>query len=229
MIPRKDTHCPHTMHILFFDTETNGLPRTRCNPTAADYPSIVQLAWQLWESTPTGNRLLSRHSHIVRPPMNIVWNLESQGFHKITHQQAMDEGMYASDVIRLFRDDLGTADMIVAHNLTFDFEVLNAEAERRGIPPLVWPARSLCTMKESKDFCKLPSASRHHSDYKYPKLSELHTLLFGSTDDITFHNADHDVEATQQCFYDLIRRRVLRRPDDRLFLETFLEADASAL
>jgi hypothetical protein len=81
-------------------------------------------------------------------------------------------------------------------------------------------------MKESKDFCKLPSTSSHHNDYKYPKLSELYTLLFGSTDTITFHNADHDVDATQTCFYELVRRRVLRRPDDRLFLETFLDASA---
>lgn len=214
------------MRILFFDTETNGLPRTRVNPTAADFPSIVQLAWQLWESAPTGNHLLSRHSHIVRPPMYIVWNLESERFHTISYQRAMDEGEYASDVIRFFRHDLSTADMIVAHNLSFDFDVLNAEIERRGIPPVVWPARSLCTMKESKDYCKLPSTSSHHNDYKYPKLSELYTLLFGSPDAITFHNADHDVDATQTCFYELVRRRVLRRPDDRLFLETFLDASA---
>ena len=217
----------HTMRILFFDTETNGLPRTRINPTAADFPSIVQLAWQLWESTPTGNHLLSRHSHIVRPPMNIVWNLESQRFHTISHQRAMDEGMYASDVLRLFREDMGTADMVVAHNLTFDLDVLNAEAERRGIAPLLWPARSLCTMKESKEFCKLPSTSSYHTDpYKYPKLSELYTLLFGSTDDITFHNADNDVDATQKCFYELTRRRVLLRPDDRLFRDAFLDVSA---
>jgi len=211
---------PTKMRILFFDTETNGLPK-RPAVTAADYPSIVQLAWQLWDSNKTTQTLISKHSHIIKPPPSTVWNLESQQFHTITQQQALDDGEHCSDVLHLLRDDLLMTDMIVAHNLTFDVQVLNAEAERRGIPPLLWPARSLCTMKASKDFCKLPSTSSYHTDpYKYPKLSELYAILFRGSEGIVFHNAAYDVEATQKCFHELVRRRVLRL-DDRLFLVCF--------
>jgi len=211
---------PTKMRILFFDTETNGLPK-RPAISAADYPSIVQLAWQLWDSNKTTQTLISKHSHIIKPPLLTVWNLESQQFHTITHQRAIDEGEHCSDIFHLLRDDLLMTDMIVAHNLSFDLQVLNAEAERRGLPPLLWPSRSLCTMKASKDFCKLPSTSSYHTDpYKFPKLSELYSLLFETSAGITFHNAADDVEATQKCFHELARRRVLRF-EDRLFLVCF--------
>ena len=110
------------MRILFFDTETNGLPK-RPATTAADYPSIVQLAWQLWDSNKTTQALISKHSHIIKPPLLTVWNLESQEFHKITHQQALDEGKHCSDVFHLLRDDLLLTDLIVAHNLSFDLNL----------------------------------------------------------------------------------------------------------
>jgi DNA polymerase-3 subunit alpha/DNA polymerase-3 subunit epsilon len=196
------------MRILFFDTETNGLPKgPRGSANPHDWPAIVQLAWQVWEFSDSPRHLYSA-SYIVRPHPELVWDLGSQGFHRITKDRALSEGDDAAEVLEAFRTALSESSILVAHNLAFDKPVLSAELSRRGFPALAWPTIECCTMVASKNYCRLPSAYSR-TDYKFPKLSELHALLFGINTPITFHNAANDVEATVQCFRRLVELEVL--------------------
>lgn len=73
--------------------------------------------------------------------------------------------------------DFEQADLVCAHNYSFDCSFLSAEFSRcrREFEP----KNSFCTMKNSITACKIP---RHNSrGYKYPKLSELCSCL-GITD-----------------------------------------------
>ena len=216
---------PSEMRVLFFDTETNGLPKgPRGSSNPSDWPAIVQLAWQVWEfpsaspDASTGGTStkepspISAVSYIICPSPELVWDLGSQAFHTISKERATTEGVDAGEALTAFRAALAATPLVVAHNLAFDKPVLDAEIVRRGLPPLSWPSlrggRECCTMLESKDFCRLPSMYSR-TEYKYPKLSELHALLFGNQTSIVFHNAANDVEATVQCFRRLVTLGVI--------------------
>jgi DNA polymerase III epsilon subunit-like protein len=62
----------------------------------------------------------------------------------------------------------------VAHNAEFDFNVLvNAIKWDLGIDPIVLDKPVFCTMKLSKNICRIPS----NYGFKSPKLSELYQFV----------------------------------------------------
>lgn len=62
------------------------------------------------------------------------------------------------------------------------------------------------TKNESTEFCAIPGGKG--GKYKWPKLEELHEILFGEKFDMA-HNAAADVEATARCFLELVRLDVI--------------------
>lgn len=67
------------MHILFFDTETNGKPK-RYNASMADvdnWPRITQLAWQI--SSSENKFLLEDRRELIRPN---GWTIPNEEFFK---------------------------------------------------------------------------------------------------------------------------------------------------
>ena len=209
------------MRIFFFDTETNGLPSVRnARPDAVDvWPVVVQIAWTVaeWdegrdpEQEPgrgpgQGFRILESASHIIRPDPEMKWSEESARIHGVSRERALAEGVSGVAVFGTVNALLGSVDCVVAHNLGFDKPVLTCELLRHGFCP-AFPALSYCTMDKTKGLCKLPTPFSRPSDpYKFPKLSELYTYLFGSVDGIAFHAADVDVECLVRCFRELVYR-----------------------
>ncbi len=59
-------------------------------------------------------------------------------------------------------------------------------------------------MQAGSDFCHIPGKY----GYKWPKLQELYIKLFGHDFDGA-HNAMSDIEATQECFWELRRRSLI--------------------
>jgi len=214
---------PIQMRILFFDTETNGLPKFRTAVLASDWPAIVQVAWQVWD-VPVGKEpaLHSAASYLVKPPPSLAWDLGSQAIHLITKEKALAEGTDPAEVWDAFAATLADCVFVVAHNLAFDKAVMDADAVRRGAAPYGWPSLRVppgiecCTMQSTKAFCRLPTLyPRAEDPYKYPKLSELHSLLFGNKTLLHFHNATVDVDCTVQCFLRLVELKVLPLDDWR--------------
>ena len=197
------------MRILFFDTETNGLPKFKQTPP--EWPAIVQVAWQTWDFPLSGVPVLhSAYSYIVKPSPLLLWDLGSQAIHSITKERALAEGTEPQEIWDAFASELVETNVLVAHNLAFDKSVVDADAIRRAAAPFKWPTLQCCTMQSTKAYCRLPSLySRPEDPYKYPKLSELHALLFGNRQLIHFHNASVDVDCTVQCFKRLVELKVL--------------------
>ena len=94
---------------------------------------------------------------------------------------------------------------MVAHNIAFDTPVLVSEMNRYKITAQNKTSTKICTMKSTVDFCKLPSP---RGGYKWPKLIELHNVLFGVGFDGA-HDALEDVRATVRCFIELKNRQIL--------------------
>ena len=107
-------------------------------------------------------------------------------------------------VINEFIEDLNVATNVVGHNVAFDKKILGAEMIRLGMKDELEKKKSYCTMQSSIDFCKIPGKY----GFKYPKLQELYRKLFDE-DFEDAHNAMSDVEATEKCFWELRRRKLI--------------------
>ena len=95
---------------------------------------------------------------------------------------------------------------MVGHNLDYDLHIVGAEYVRLGYDSRIMFARpTLCTMQATIQFCNIPG----RFGPKWPKLMELYTKLFGQEFDGA-HDAMADIVATKDCFFELIRRGVVR-------------------
>lgn len=163
------------MRVLIFDTETTGLPKARSKAYQLKgvWPHIVSISWIVMDSDT--NQILTQKSYVVKPN---GWEIptESSAIHGISTEFAEKTGAPLSVVMDEFMST--PRDMIVAHNLDFDENVvINAivwdlgKSNFYGFEPPKY-----CTMIASTDMCRLPS--KFGRGYKPPKLSELYEHVF---------------------------------------------------
>lgn len=174
---------------LLFDTETTGLP------AGGDDVHMLQLAW-----------ILQGRDHETRAHGNCIvlpegWNIpdEIAKLTRIDHARAAVAGHPVDQVLSLFTAATYFPVTIVGHNLEFDCKVVAKECERLGWPDPLADKPRTCTMLASVDVCAIPSKK---GGYKWPKLDELHTKLFGRPFEGA-HDALADVRATAKCFWEL--------------------------
>ncbi len=188
--------------ILFFDTETTGLP-PRGNKTPPEdfdaWPRMVQLAYAIDDETHT--ETVAR-SWIIKPEGYEIspW---VASIHGITTERAMAEGVAITEVLEDFYQYFLAADLIVAHNYTFDFGVVGSELIRHGYANFLCDKPYCCTMKASTKYCAIPQKSGR--GLKWPNLTELHTKLFDRGFDGA-HDAANDVAAGLNCYWELRKR-----------------------
>jgi DNA polymerase III epsilon subunit-like protein len=205
------------MKLLFFDTETNGLPKDRrAIPQQVElWPNILQLAWCLVETQEDGEFHICDSYSLILNPGDIIWNEESAAIHGITPGRVQSEGIPSVQALNQFKQIMSTAHVLIAHNLAFDKSVLRAEYYRLNKDESFdwWPSYEYCTMEATKHLTKLPfpngRAGRPNDPFKLPKLVELHTYLFGDPGTYVFHDALNDVKCTMACFQEMLRRRLV--------------------
>lgn len=190
---------------LFFDTETTGFPArwdAPCSDTA-NWPRLVQIAWARCDAA---GQQLDSDVHLVRP-LGFSIPKDAERVHGISTARALLEGDALGEVLDAFSAALAQSAVVVAHNIAFDECVVAAEFTREGKTTDLRGMTKICTMKASTEYCRLPG----RNGYKYPSLSELYYTLFRRTLDEA-HQADADVKACMQCFFELKRRGVIRTP-----------------
>jgi hypothetical protein len=108
--------------------------------------------------------------------------------------------------------DFRKADVVSAHNLVFDKNILLAEMTRlkqsnpifeEYIQEIYFSKKDYCTCIYGKDVCKIEAiGSKGIKYYKMPKLKDLYKELFGYFPDETkLHDAFIDVIVCFRCFY----------------------------
>ena len=183
---------------LFFDTETTGLP----SGSASNYqswPRLIQIAWLVIDE----NRdIKSKNNYIIRPEGFRIPE-RVQKIHGITMKRALNEGVALDYALHRFLGDTNFVDVLVAHNIAYDYGVVRGELLRKKIPDFLREHSQLCTMtsKPVLDYCEI---FRTNNSRQCPSLSELYTLLFGEKLD-NAHNALIDAEACADCFFELKR------------------------
>jgi len=187
------------MKLLIFDTETTGLPRLKIPAIKEpnNWPHIVSISWVIL-NTDT-NKIDKQRSYIIKP-LNWLIPEDSIKIHGITQERANTEGHDLAKVIGEFLAE--SYDVLVAHNLDFDLNVLyNAIQWDLELPFKPLKKQMMCTMELSRDICKLKG---NFSSYKSPKLSELYEYTFKkSPEKDSLHNSLYDTlvltEVIQNC------------------------------
>ena len=190
------------MSLLFFDTETTGVPRNYKAPASDlnNWPRLVQIAWLL--ANDDGTEIESAE-YIVKPD-GFTIPADAARIHGITTEVALREGAEIRVVLEGILSSLSKVSQLVAHNIDFDEKILGAELLRAGLPNVVETKLRLCTMRSSTDFCRLPGAY----GFKWPKLDELHRKLFNKPL-AGAHRALVDVRACARCYFELKRLKIV--------------------
>lgn len=199
-------------NILFFDTETTGLP-VNFNAHYTDtenWPRLVQLAWQQYRGeTPSAEGCL-----IVAPDDWTIPEAASR-IHGITTERAILEGCLIWEVLNIFGQALSISEMVVAHNYWFDFPIVAAEMVRVNHHKVVLLEKTpwCCTKESGTDLCKIPKLTGYYNNserYKKPSLDELHQFLFNEPIEgrEVFHDAMIDVRATARCYFEMQSRLI---------------------
>ena len=192
------------MKILVFDTETTGLPpRKKSNSNLSDWPHIVQLSYILYN---TDNNSYVVRNRIIDTRDKFVIPKESSNIHGITEEISKEKGIFIEDAVIEFSGFIDVSDVIVAHNLSFDRNIIVKELERLNYPNYfnIRENKYYDTMIESIELCKIPlERPWKNQKYKYPKLVELYSLLFSDEEAKIMdfaHNAIIDVIMTLRCY-----------------------------
>ncbi len=192
--------------ILFFDTETTGLPSNYNAPVThvQNWPRMVQLAYSEYYED---GSLRAKHNYIIKPEGYVI-PADATRIHRITTQQALAEGHDLLDILTLFQQAIIESSIVIGHNVEFDKAIVGAEYVRKKIDPKVLlTKRSFCTMKDKNvvNFCKIPGKY----GFKWPTLEELHFQLF-KEQIVDAHDASIDIESTAKCFWELLKRQVVK-------------------
>lgn len=187
---------------LFFDTETTGLPKNWKAPIEdhENWPRLVQIAWQQYDNS---QKQIASHNYIIKPS-GFEIPLQASNVHGITTERAIREGYPLRDILNEFSRAINDSKYLIAHNMNFDEKIAGAEFIRENIENNLFNTKKICTMHSSTDFCKIEGPY----GYKWPTLSELHTILFNN-DFEDAHDAKADVGACVNCFFELKKLGVI--------------------
>lgn len=178
--------------ILFFDTETTGLAPGR----------IIQLSYIMQTAAEVKAKNFFFYVDYIEPSAVAVHGFTPEKLAVLSKGHT-----FSCDIDEIY-DDFISADLIVAHNFSFDLKFMIAE--------FLYHDRqfryreSFCTMRGLTEVVKLPRANG--LGYKYPKLTELEEYygfypydinrtaaeLFGCY--AASHDARYDTSSLYLCF-----------------------------
>lgn len=184
---------------LFFDVETTGINRRKDN--------LVQLAWIL--ADPNG-KIIQEADHIIEPDGFTIPNRAAE-LHGITTAHAQAIGIKLDEALDEFSSAAKAAKNIIAHNISFDHDVLETEFGRCGMNFPLLGKTQICTMRLSVNWCRLPKLNGMKG-FKRPRLDELYYKLFGESFE-NAHDALSDTRACMRCYYKLVELHVISVPE----------------
>jgi len=181
--------------ILTIDFETTGLPDFNARARDPKQPHIVQLAMIATDNDGTEHE---PYNVIVKPD---GWTIpkEASAVHGITDEIAAN-GRPESEVAAHLLACMRKADVLVAHNVTFDKFIARIAMRRYDLiqdsDDAWWKSfPTFCTMRMMTPVCKI----RGEYVYKWPKLQEAYQHVFGCQFDKA-HDALADVRACAKVY-----------------------------
>lgn len=167
---------------ILFDTETTGLVESMAMPIDKQ-PEIIQIHMEKL----VDGELVDTLSSFVKPFKSIPELITE--ITSITDDMVKDAPRWSA-LAKSVQEFVADADEIVAHNLSFDMDMINIETKRLG-EKFWWPRYRLCTVEATE-----------HIAGRRMNLQALHQHLFGEGF-TEAHLAQNDVAALRRCFVEL--------------------------
>lgn len=191
------------MSILFFDTETTGLKVDNLPCIHEKQPMVIQLGLKLDQE----NRHERARLSMMGRPEGWVMGAKAKEITGLSEELATAHGIHFVTLVELFIDMVDNADIIVAHNASYDVTVM-----RRAVKVYCdmtgqeyWDVFKdktiICTMLAAMDIVK--ALPKRNGKYKWPNLTECMRFFFNE-DHSKAHDALADVDACARVFYELL-------------------------
>jgi DNA polymerase-3 subunit epsilon len=219
------------MKVIVFDTETTGLPESNNTSVrdTAKFPHIIQLSYIGFDTEK--KEIYEYVDFIIKLDPSVEITPASIAIHKITRERSEREGISITDALAAFQESVNDADLIIAHNISFDKKMITVECIRNGLPNCLMRngvfIPEYCTMLNTIHLCKIPNPNKKYADlgqFKWASLSELHLHLFKCPTKGT-HNAIVDVMICLRCYVQLEHHfDIASDPDVKLVFRALFSA-----
>jgi len=179
------------MRILFFDTETTGLPLWHEPSDSPDQPHIVELACELWQA----GEQIDGVDTLVIPGIEIPEDVIA--IHGITNEMAAG-GISKRAAIDTFLDFASRADLVVGHEVNFDVRMIRIEHSRTHGEKWECTLPKFCTSGKTMGRVRVYQADGKR--LKKPTLTEAVRHFFGE-DFTEAHRAGPDCAASRRIYF----------------------------
>lgn len=180
------------MKAVLFDTETTGLIDNRTVGLERQ-PHVIEFYGCVADLKK--GKVLKELEFLIQPPkLSLITDIITK-ITTITPETVKDAPVMGVVADKIFKF-LEGAPVVIAHNLSFDLEMMDIEAQRLD-RKIKWPKQRLCTVEQTV----------HLKGFRL-NLSNLHQHLFGEKFDGA-HRAKVDVMALLRCCTELVKREVL--------------------
>lgn len=185
--------------ILFYDTETTGLPLWEQPSDNPLQPHIVQLAALLVE--PETKQVIQSLNVIIKPD---GWEIPAEvtAIHGITTEYAAQIGIPESVALKLFLE-LWSGRTRIGHVQSFDARIIRIATKRYCEEAVInaWKeGLAQCTGELTKPILQMPAKTR--GKFKTPKLTEAYRHFF-QKELQDAHTALADATACMEVFFAL--------------------------
>jgi len=172
---------------LIYDTETTNLIANTLKAIDKQ-PHIIEFYGCLVDRDT--QETIDELDLLIKPPVSIT--AEITKITGIKPEMVADAPTFYA-VAGQIRDMFARADRLVAHNLSYDMQMIDFEFRRLGVV-IPMPKDRICTVEQTE----------HLNGFRL-NLNDLHEYLFGEPFKGA-HRAKVDVMALRRCYFELIKR-----------------------
>ena len=194
------------MKIMFYDTETTGLPIWKEPSEHPNQPHLCQFTAVLIDDETMEE--LDHVDILIKPD---GWTIPDEviAIHGITTERALDVGVPEARASDEFLRLTKAADTVCAYGIPFDMRIMRIAMLRAGISKDACDLfgatlKTHCVMKQATPFAKVPPSDKMmatgRKTFKTPSLTEGVKALLGE-DLEGAHDANVDVAATMRLYF----------------------------
>lgn len=208
--------------VLVFDVETTGLiPKRTPNDSnllpITEYPYIIQISYLLYDII--NDRVEISYDSYISIPDDVIISPFVNNLTGIMNEDCSKKGRNIVDAIIAFSIAYKNCDVLIAHNIEFDSNLIMIEIQRnkkeimRRAPECFTLFNSMyermnnieryCTMLKGTEICNIKIESKTLGKpprKKWPKLGELYEYLFHGEKVEGLHNSMIDVKTCLKCY-----------------------------
>lgn len=193
------------MGLLFFDTETSGLPKFKSALNDFTQPYVMQLAAIFTDME--GNEKASINLMINNGDIEV--DTKALETHGITVEDTFNYGVSPQHALSIFAELSRKANLHVGHNLKFDIflmDIMRVRFHPKGKKSKPIVSDYICTMRQATPILNLPPTDKMlaagFNKPKAPNLGECYQYFFNKKLEGA-HDALIDVRATKEIFFEM--------------------------